>query len=415
MRQAIPYEAVEARETTPELAVVIPTLNEHRNIAPLVARLRAALRALAWEIIFVDDDSTDGTIHEIESICWQDPRFRCIRRIGRRGLSSAVVEGIQSTFAPFVAVMDADLQHDETILVSMFAELQQDRGDLVVGSRYMQDGGIGAWDSKRAQISRFATRLSRILLKGRTLSDPMSGFFMMRRAIFDATVRDLSVQGYKILLDIVASSPQTLRVRELPYVFGIRKEGSSKLDSSVIIDFFVLIVDKLVGRWLPGRFIIFAMIGCIGFVLHMGILTAMIAGGSSFVLAQSSATLVAIAGNFVLNNFTTYRDRRLRGLTRILTGLLTFYAICLVGAIANVGIASVMFANRYSWWLSGFCGVLVGAVWNYAGASTLTWRSSAPRRSAPAPIRPHAFASVALRQSHTLAREVVPDQHDTAT
>lgn len=413
MSQAIPYDVGETRERTPDLAVVIPTLNERRNIRPLAARLSATLGALAWEVIFVDDDSTDGTIEEIETLCHDDSRFRCIRRIGRRGLSSAVVEGILSSFAPFVAVMDADLQHDETMLVSMFAELKQDRADLVVGSRYMQDGGIGAWDSKRAKISRFATRLSGVLLKGHALTDPMSGFFMMRRTLFDATVRDLSAQGYKILLDIVASSPQTLRVRELPYVFGIRKEGSSKLDSAVIVDFFVLIIDKLIGRWIPGRFVMFAVVGCIGFVLHMGILTAMIAGGSAFVLAQSAATLVAIAGNFFLNNLLTYRDRRLRGLTPILTGLLIFYAVCLVGAVANVGIASVMFSNRYSWWLAGFCGVLVGSVWNYAGASTLTWRSNAPRRGAPAPIRSRAAA--APPSSHALAGEVVSNQYDTAT
>jgi dolichol-phosphate mannosyltransferase len=415
MDQGMPYKIVGAGKAVPDLAIVIPTLNEHANIAPLVARLRATLGTLAWEVIFVDDDSCDGTVEEIESICRQDQRFRCIRRIGRRGLSSAVVEGIQSTFAPFAAVMDADLQHDETKLVLMLEELQQGRADLVVGSRYMQDGGIGAWDDKRAQMSRFATSLSRIFLKGRALSDPMSGFFMIRRAMFDAAVRDLSVQGYKILLDIVASSPQELRVKELPYVFGIRREGSSKLDTAVIIDFFVLIADKLIGRWVPGRFIVFAMIGCIGFVLHMGILAAMLGGGSPFMLAQSSATLVAIAGNFFLNNFLTYRDRRLKGLTRILTGVATFYAVCLVGAVANVGIASVMFSHRYSWWLAGFCGVLVGAVWNYAGASTFTWRANAMRPSARSPVRPSAFAAVALPQPCALTREVVPDQCDAAS
>lgn len=403
------YGGVAAGSTSPELAVIIPTLNEQGNIASLVTRLRTCLGDLAWEVIFVDDDSTDGTVQAIESVCRDDQRFRCIRRINRRGLSSAVVEGIQSTFAPLVAVMDADLQHDETVLVPMLEQLRKGRADLVVASRYMRDGGIGAWDSRRAWVSRLATHLSRILLKGRALTDPMSGFFMMRRSMFDIAVRTLSVQGYKILLDIVASSPQALRITELPYIFGIRREGKSKLDSAVVIDFFVLIADKLVGRWLPGRFIIFAMIGLLGLVLHMGILASLLAGGASFVLAQSSGTLVTISANFFLNNLVTYRDRRLRGPRQVLTGLATFYSVCLVGAVANVGIANVLFSNRYAWWFAGFCGVLVGAVWNYAGASTFTWRLNARRTDSKVPAHVPEFASVPLQRPQTFVRQIGSD------
>lgn len=391
---------------------MIPTLNELGNIAPLAERLRAALGNCEWEVIFVDDDSSDGTIEAIEAVCRQDGRFRCIRRIGRRGLSSAVVEGIQSTFAPFVAVMDADLQHDETLLVAMLRDLQRDRAELVVGSRYLRDGGIGSWDGRRVRISRLATRLSRVLLKGRDLSDPMSGFFAMRRSTFDALVRDLSVQGYKILLDIITSSSKELRVKELPYVFGTRREGNSKLDSSVIIDFFVLIADKLTRRWVPGRFIIFATIGAIGFVLHMSVLALTLAAGAAFMLAQSVATLAAIAANFFLNNLLTYRDRRLRGVKPILIGLASFYAVCLVGAVANVGIASVLFSHRYAWWFAGFCGVLVGAVWNYAGASTLTWRSNVPRKRLPAAVRIPAPAIVSTQQSGAVARAPGMDRRE---
>ncbi|HUB45503.1 MAG TPA: glycosyltransferase family 2 protein [Acetobacteraceae bacterium] len=397
---------------SPEIAVVIPTLNELGNIMPLTERLRAALGDREWEVIFVDDDSSDGTIEAIESVCRQDRRFRCIRRIGRRGLSSAVVEGIQSTFAPFVAVMDADLQHDETLLVAMLRDLQWGHAELVVGSRYLRDGGIGSWDSRRAWISRLATRLSRVLLKGRALSDPMSGFFAMRRSTFDALVRDLSVQGYKILLDIITSSSKELQIRELPYIFGTRREGSSKLDSSVVIDFFVLIVDKLTGRWIPGRFIIFATIGAIGFVFHMSVLALALAAGAAFMLAQSVATSLAIAANFFLNNFLTYRDRRLRGVTPILIGLASFYAVCLVGAVANVGIASVMFSHRYAWWFAGLCGVLVGAVWNYAGASTLTWRPNVRRTRLPATARGSTLAIMSTQQSGAAAQAPGMDRHE---
>jgi dolichol-phosphate mannosyltransferase len=390
----------------PELAIVVPTFNESGNVTTLTSRLRTALRGTKWEVIFVDDDSTDGTVEEIETICQQNGQFRCIRRVGRRGLASAVLEGMQSTFAPFIAVMDADLQHDETLLVPMLAELREGHTDLAVGSRYVAEGGIGTWDSKRARMSGLATRLSKVLLKGRTLADPMSGFFMLRRDAFELAVRGLSAQGYKILLDIVASSSRDLRVKEFPYVFGVRMHGDSKLDTAVVVDFFVLLADKLVGRWVPGRFLFFAMIGCLGFIVHMSILAAMLALGAAFLFSQSAATVVAIAFNFALNNVLTYRDRRLKGLRRIVVGLLSFYLICLVGAVANVGIANVMFSQRYSWWFAACCGVLVGAVWNYVGASTFTWQKGVARRKASVSSRRTLFAE----RSHAGATEMVhPD------
>jgi dolichol-phosphate mannosyltransferase len=364
---------VTAQAFVPELAVVIPTFNESENIAPLAAKLREALCDIEWEVVFVDDDSTDGTVQELEKTWRQDPRFRCIRRLRRRGLASAVIEGIQSTFTPLVAVMDADLQHDEKLLAPMFELLRQNQADLVVGSRYVADAGTGAWDERRQKISRFATRLSRIILKGRRLNDPMSGFFMISRGAFDGAVRNLSAQGYKILLDIVVSSPESLRIEELPYVFGVRRNGTSKLDEVAVLEYLMLLIDKLFGRWVPARFLMFALIGGLGLVTHMTLLATALALGASFVMAQSVATLTAIAGNFFLNNLLTYRDRRIKGFASILRGLLSFYAVCLVGAIANVGIANFMFVQSYSWWISGLCGVLVGAVWNYAASSVVTW------------------------------------------
>jgi dolichol-phosphate mannosyltransferase len=374
MEQIISEKSVTAQAYVPELAVVIPTFNERENIEPLGSKLRAALSYIQWEVVFVDDDSTDGTVQELEKTCRQDSRFRCIRRVGRRGLSSAVVEGIQSTFAPLVAVMDADLQHDETLLVPMFDLLRQNQADLVVGSRYVADAGTSAWDERRVIISRVATRLSQIVLKGRRLNDPMSGFFMIRRGAFEGIVRGLSQQGYKILVDIVASSPQSLRIKELPYVFGQRRSGTSKLDPVIALEYLMLLLDKLVGRWFPSRFVMFAIIGCIGVVSHMTVLAAMLATGASFLVGQSVATTAAIAGNFFLNNLLTYRDRRIKGFGPLLLGLVSFYAVCLVGAIANVGIANFMFVKSYSWWISGVCGILVGAVWNYAASSVFTWR-----------------------------------------
>jgi len=360
--------------TVPELVVVVPTFNERDNIAPLMTKLGDALAGIHWEVVFVDDDSTDGTVGALEQACHSDRRVRAVRRLGRRGLASAVVEGIQSNFAPFIAVMDADLQHDERLLTPMLQALREDEADIVVGSRYAAHGGLGAWDTRRRRISRVATQLSRLVLKGRELSDPMSGFFMLKREVFDAAVRRLSQDGYKILLDIVASSSASLRIKEVPFVFGMRQHGKSKLDSLVVLDYLTLLLEKLVGRWVPVRFLMFTAVGSIGVVLHMAVLAAALHLGISFFIAQIAATATAIAGNFFLNNVLTYRDKRLTGLAPLLLGLVSFYAVCSVGAVANVGIANFLFVQHYAWWISGICGILVGAVWNYAASSLFTWR-----------------------------------------
>jgi dolichol-phosphate mannosyltransferase len=358
----------------PELAIIVPTFNERANIRPFIDKICCALEGIRWEVVFVDDDSADGTSDLLLMYCRTDPRIRLLRRIDRRGLSSAVVEGILSTSTPYVAVIDADMQHDERLLPQMLKLLQDDAADLVVGSRYVVHGGAGSWDQNRQRISRFATVLSRLVVKA-DLTDPMSGFFMVRRSVFEEALRDLSIQGYKILLDIVASFPRSLRIKELPYVFRPRQHGDSKLDALVSLEYLSLLLNKLFGRWLPVTFILFAIIGSSGVVVHMLILAVQLHIGILFVVAQSTATIVAMTTNFFLNNALTYRDKQLKGFSPILLGLLSFYAICGVGAFANVGIASFLFLRHYSWWLSGISGVLVSVVWNYAASSVLTWRS----------------------------------------
>lgn len=358
----------------PELVVVIPTFNERDNIGPLLEKLGHALDGIRWEAVFVDDDSTDGTVRALEEACCADPRVRSVRRLGRRGLASAVVEGIQSNFSPYIAVMDADLQHDERLLAAMLEVLRKDEADIVIGSRYLDEGGLGDWSKGRRTISHVATQLSRLVLRGRDLTDPMSGFFMLKRDVFNGAVRRLSQEGYKILLDIVASSPVSVRIKEVPYVFGLRQHGESKLDSLVVLDYLTLLLDKLIGRWIPVRFLMFTAVGSMGVVPHMAVLKTFLALDVVFIRAQAIATVAAIAGNFFLNNALTYRDKRLKGFRQVLLGLVGFYAVCSIGAVANVGIADFLFGQDYDWWVSGICGILVGAVWNYAMSALFTWR-----------------------------------------
>jgi len=305
----------------------------------------------------------------------RDRRVRCIQRIGRRGLASASIEGMLASSAPVVAVIDADLQHDERLLPQMLAVIDSGDVDVVVGSRYVESGGVGGCDESRAAMSRFATRLARIVLKA-DLHDPMSGFFMIRHDAVVACVKaGVSGIGFKILLDLFATSPTPLRYRELPYQFRDRLSGESKLDTNVAWEYFVMLLDKFLGRAVPIRFIAFSLVGGLGLAVHLAVLTLLYkATGTTFLVAQAAATMVAMTSNFALNNVLTYRDLRLRG-RRWLQGWFSFVLACSVGAMANVGVAQYLFERDSFWLSSAIAGVVVGAVWNYAVTAVYTWKA----------------------------------------
>ena len=356
----------------PELTVVVPSYNERGNVAPLVERVAAALAGTRFEILFVDDSSPDGTAEEVRAAALRDPRCRLITRCGRRGLSGAALEGMLSAQADVVALIDADLQHDETLLAPMLERLRAEQADLVVASRYIS-GGESALRGVRHMLSSSGGALVRRLL-GVRLSDPLSGFFMARRALIEGVATRISPDGFKILLDVVTSAPRGTRFAELPYRFRSRESGASKLNAKVTFEFAALVIAKLAGGMLPLRFILFCLVGGMGLVVHLAAAWALLAAGQPFVVAQAGATFIAMTGNFFLNNGITHRDRRLRG-ARLAAGLLGFYAVCSFGVIANVGLASLFYAREPIWWLASIAGALVGTVWNYAISATFVWRS----------------------------------------
>ena len=358
-----------------DLTIVVPCYNERPNVAPLVAALGAALTGIAWEVVFVDDDSPDGTAAEARRLGRLDGRVRCIRRVGRRGLSSAVVEGALASSALFVAVIDGDLQHDETRLPVMLEALRSGQYDLAVASRHVAGGDAAGLASRwRHMLSDAGTTLAHRFLPVK-LSDPMSGFFMLPRALFEQLAPALTAQGFKILLDLVLSAEAPLRVIEVPAEFRKRLAGESKLDVLVLTQFAGLLVDKALGGLLPLRFVSFAAVGLLGVVVNLLVL---IAGrdelGLGFGMAQLAGTLVAMVFNFQLNNQITYRDQRLRG-PRLWRGLLLFLVVCGIGAAANVGIARVLYQAHTYWTLAGGIGAVIGVVWNYAVSATLVWRA----------------------------------------
>jgi dolichol-phosphate mannosyltransferase len=362
-----------AVQPAPELSVVIPTFNERDNVAQIVKQLQDVLVGQSWEVVFVDDNSPDGTAAEARSIGQHDHRVRCVRRLGRRGLAGACIEGMLTSQARYIAVMDADLQHDERVLISMLDRLRANDVDLVVATRYLNGGAVSGLSIRRSHISRWSNVLAQKLL-GIDLTDPMSGFFMIRRAVFEDLAPKLSSTGFKILLDIATSSHNSLRIAELPYEFRDRRYGESKLDSKVALDFALLLYSKLTHNIIPYRFLLFCLVGLSGVVVHMSVLQfAIKVVGLSFITAQLTATVSAIASNFYFNNAFTYRDQRLTG-RRFWIGLFEFQILCAIGAISNVGVASLFYSSAGKWWLAGLFGAMIGTVWNYVVSSVFVWR-----------------------------------------
>jgi dolichol-phosphate mannosyltransferase len=358
-----------------ELAVVIPTFNEAGNVAELIRRLDVALAGRAWEAVFVDDASPDGTAAILRDLARQDRRIRVIERLGRRGLSSACIEGMLATGAPLIAVMDADLQHDPNVLVRLEATLMADPElDLAIASRFTEGGGTGDWERERLAKSEAASRIAQLVLKA-DLTDPMSGFFMIRAKRFRELAPRLSGIGFKILLDLLTAARLPLVFAEVPLQFHRREVGESKLDHVVALEFLIALYDRAFGRYIPTRFAMFAVIGAIGVVVHMlvlGLTYGLI--GMAFLPSQALATLNAMTFNFFLNNALTYRDRRLHGARALLRGWLSFCAVCSIGALANVGVAAFLFEERYAYaTVSALAGIMVATVWNYALSSRFTW------------------------------------------
>lgn len=358
-----------------DLSIVVPCFNEKANIRPMVELLDAALKGIAWEAVFVDDDSPDGTAEEVRQIAQERSNIRVLHRVDRRGLSGACIEGILSCTSPLAAIIDADLQHDETKLREMYLKMHQDNTiDLVIGSRHVEGGSAtGGLSRIRAAGSNFATSLAKKTLKI-SASDPMSGFFMLRRLKFNQIVTGLQPQGFKILADILSTVKDKWRIEEVGYEFRSRQFGESKMDAAITMQFLGLVASKLTGGFLPIRFILFALVGITGVLVQLAaVKIALLAGTGTFFIAQSFGVAVAMTTNYALNNLLTYRDRQLRG-KEWWRGLVSFYAICFLGAVANVAIAEWVNMLASNWVLASISGALFGALWNFLASAAFTWK-----------------------------------------
>ncbi|WP_067734885.1 glycosyltransferase [Novosphingobium naphthalenivorans] len=379
--------AADAADRPLELAVVLPTYNERKNIATMVARLDKALKGIAWEAIFVDDNSPDGTSDEARHLSLTDPRVRCIQRIGRRGLASAAIEGMCSTAAPVVAVMDADHQHDPELLPQMLKAVTSGEYDLAYASRFAEGASTEAWGRPdRVKASGLANKIAN-KVTGVELTDPMSGYFMLRTETLRNDAHRLSGVGFKILLDILATVERPLRVKEFPLNFAARAEGESKLDQTVVFEFLVGLYDKWLGRIIPTRFALFGTVGAMGVAVQFAALWLVLSvflgerfvyghwetGRTTFIVANTVAAAVAMTFNFVLNNELTYSDKRLRGFGPLMRGWAQFGVTCSLGLLTNVGAAAVLKSVGIHDILAVVTGIVLGAVWNFALSSKFVW------------------------------------------
>jgi dolichol-phosphate mannosyltransferase len=368
------------------LGIVLPTYNERGNIRTMVERLDAALAGIAWEVIVVDDNSPDGTADEARSLAAEDRRVRVLQRIGRRGLSSAAIEGMCATSAPVVAVMDADHQHDPALLPGMLAAIEGGDYDLSYASRFAEGASTDAWGRPdRVKASGMANTIAR-KVTGVTLSDPMSGYFMLRTDALRKDAHRLSGVGFKILLDILATVDQPLRIKEFPMHFAARAEGESKLDQTVVFEFLVGLYDKWLGRIIPTRFALFGTVGAMGVFVQLGALWVLLhlvfgerfvyghwTGETTFNVANTLAAIVAMTFNFVLNNELTYSDKRLRGFAPLLRGWAKFAMTCSLGLLTNIGSAAALKAMGFHDVVAVIIGIVLGSVWNFALSSKFVW------------------------------------------
>jgi dolichol-phosphate mannosyltransferase len=355
----------------PELAVVVPTFNERENVIPLANALQRSLAGIDFEIIFVDDDSPDGTADAVRALSRTTPEVRVVQRINRRGLASAVVEGMMASSAPYLAVIDADMQHDETVLPDMLRKLKEERLDVVIGTRNKAGGSMGSFSAARVALSNIGRRIS-ALVSHVEVSDPMSGYFVVTRCYLEEVVRSLSSVGFKVLLDLLASSRRAARIAEVGYTFRNRQFGESKLTATVCLEYVELVLDKLIGDWIPIRYAFFGLVGAVGMVLQVA-LVCWVFHKLPLMTAQAIGGTIAMLLNYILNNTLTFRARRLRGWAW-LSGMLSFVLACSVGLFCNLQVVEALLRFRVPWLPSSLAGIFVGSVWNYAVSSMVVWR-----------------------------------------
>lgn len=354
------------------ISLIIPTYNERDNIVPLIERIHHALSGYNYKVLFIDDDSKDGTAELARALSEKYP-VEVIVRKDKRGLASAVVDGIGYANSEIVGVMDADLQHPPEVIPDLLKAI--DNGaDMAIASRYVRGGSCEGWGLIRRITSRGAIFIAHVLLPlTRKIKDPMAGFFVFKKQAIASA--DLHPTGYKILLEILMEG-KFQSIAEVPYTFKTRGSGQSKLNARQQIDYLKHIYSLMQRTGELLRFAKFCLVGGSGIGVNEGLLWLLREqAGLPLPIASAIAVEMSIISNFLFNNFFTFRDRRSSGAKSTLNRLLKFNLVSLAGLGINVGILS-LFTNVVGlhYLYSNLIGIAVAAIWNYTLSTWWTWR-----------------------------------------
>ena len=355
------------------ISVVTPTYNEAENIGVLISRISEVLKDIPHEIIVSDDDSPDETWKIAEDISKENPNVRCLRRMENRGLYPAVLDAFEIANGKYLAVIDADLQHDETKLPDMLEEIENNGHGLVIGTRYAEGGGTEGWSRTRLFISKATNFVAGILMK-RRCSDMMSGFFMIEQETYKQIKEKLNPRGFKILMDIIQNLPKDKAIGQVPYIFRPREQGESKLDKKVMFDFLVSLYElSIIGKYIPLKFLKFCLVGLSGVGVNWLILFL----GKDFTeidirIVIVSAILVSMLSNFVLNNIWTFAKEAVE--KPVLVKIIQFFLICGIGAGINYIITYSLYKIDFLIYFASFLGIAAATIWNYILNSLITWR-----------------------------------------
>jgi dolichol-phosphate mannosyltransferase len=388
-----PHPASQTSETELQLidlTLIIPTYNESKNVLPLVKQLTSLLDQTMpgnYELVVVDDDSPDRTWEVAQALMNDYPQLRVMRRQGERGLSSAVIRGWQAARGKVLGVIDGDLQHPPEILLKMLAAIDEG-ADLAVASRHVEGGGVSDWSIVRRFLSRGAQVLGLIILPtvvGR-ITDPMSGYFMVRRSAIAGPV--LNPMGYKILLEVLGRG-RVEQIAEVGYVFQERLEGESKVTWKQYVEYLLHLgrlrsrgrVSRLRQRFqLPiKRFLQFGAVGLSGVFIDMTLLYLLSDPstlGWGLTRSKIIASEVAILNNFFWNDAWTFADisQRQKGWQPRLKRLLKFNIICLAGLILNVLLLNLLFHLGINRYIANLLAIAIVTIWNFYVNLKLSWR-----------------------------------------
>ena len=359
-----------------DISFVLPSFNERNNILPLLDELLELSDVYELELIVIDDNSTDGTSSLVRERAKKNRRIRLINRLGRSGLSSAIKEGCINATGEVIAIMDTDGQHEVSSIKVAIQKLLDNRLDLVIGSRFLNESSIQGLSQKREGGSIIANSFARFSLPTQYshLTDFMSGCLVFKRQSCISLIEQIDVNGFKFLYELLAISKGSLKVNETPLSFQPRTYGTSKLDMAIVWDFLISLVHTILRRTIPRKAISFAFVGATGvFVQLITSFTLMSFSKIAFEQALPFAVVIAASSNFLINNWLTFRSNRLRNKALII-GLIKFLLVSSLPIIANVGLATSFYSYiSQNALFSQLAGIIVVFIWNYAASSRLVW------------------------------------------